>query len=311
MSARHTEGQQVEQEYELEEIRDERPQGAYSSEEEDEDEVELIMVLAPLDPPRMTLSGEECDWATDIKAAIAATPGLDEVSDFMCVQLALKAKGDVGSGVDCAIRLQAFREEYGIKDTVEDGRRRLCDLFQLLPRHVLDFGQRPDGTYFFLVDLAQFDGAAKLTNEDKMKAYLGGCYYLYHACCPDIEAMRQGFIALIECQGMSFARKKDLKVVQKMVSELLCSYPIRGKVKHFHTSSFFNVMSSMFQRIVGRDAGLQFQTCCVIDIEARPLGSMYLVPTVESANQRVLGRMHEVLQLRYREENAFSLDPID
>lgn len=300
----------------LEEVRVEPPpplqQGAQldqnDNDDTDDDEVELAMVVAPLDPIRMTLTGQECDWASDIKEAIERTPELDHVSDFMCVQLALVVHEDVQGALDRAIQLQAFREEYDIKDTLEEGILLMGKLVDLFPRQYLDFGLHEDGDYVMIHDVVQFDGAL-LKTRDKMRTYLASQYYMNHAFYPDIEAMRRGTTILVECEGLSYTKKENFKPLNKMFSELLTAYPISGRCKQFHTSGFYNIMVSILKKVLPKSCEVPFECGCKFD--GGRLDKFYLLPTVESANQRVLESFSDALKLRYKEERAFSLLPYD
>lgn len=272
-------------------------------EDDSDDEVEIVMVLAPLDP--VDITGEECDWATDIKEAINLTPGLSSISDFMCAQLALFVKDDVEEALERAIQLQAFKEEYGIMDTLEDGRRFLRAFIRLFPRQVLDFSRRDDGTSVIVQNLAQLDSSV-LTTKESMRSFLGGSYYLHHALYPDFASMRSGALILVECAGMSFPDKQDFRIISKMYSELSAAYPLFAHVKSFHTSSFYNIMASTVQRLLPRQRRPKFETGCTCDTGR--LDTIFLVPTVEIANQRVLSQLSDSLRQRYEEDLVFSLN---
>jgi len=90
-------------------------------------------VLGPSDPGRMEISAEERQRALDIRSAIANAAEIDPVSDFMCAQLALIDGDNIIKALERVLHLQYFREEYGILDTAEDGRRHLMRLVDLFP----------------------------------------------------------------------------------------------------------------------------------------------------------------------------------
>ena len=152
-------------------------------------------------PSRMQLSDHERDLANNIKAAIAAHPDLDAVSDFMCAQLALVDGDDIEGALARVYHLQGFREEYGILDTAEDGRKCFGDYIRLFPRSHLCFTYFDQGGHYVLIfDNTQFDSSL-VKSEGNLRCWLGGSYYTGAALCPDFEAIRNGAVLVAECQG--------------------------------------------------------------------------------------------------------------
>ena len=270
---------------------------------DDDDEVEVIMVTAPLDPINMTLTGEECDWALDIKEAIQATPELDPVSDLWCVQLALFVRNDVAGAVERTLHMQAFCQEYGVKDNLKDGVRFLRWLIHLFPRHLLEF-TRDRGSCVLIHDATQMDTTV-LTTPEKINMYMGCMYYLHHAFYPDIEAMRCGVTVLIECEGFSLCKRHYAKVLRKLFSEFLTVYPIVGGMKQFHTTMWWNILSCGLRRLLPKHVRDRCVTGCTF--EGGRFDTIYLVPSVELANERVLRQLGESLRQRYDWESTFSL----
>jgi len=150
---------------------------------------------------RMHLTKEERLWAIDIKDVIEAEAELDNLSDFMYAQLALIERDNVEAALERAFTMQAFREEYKITDTFQDGRLFLKNLVDLFPGVYmsLSYNQR-DGNYVMAIDLAKFDMQGIATPEG-VATWLGGGYYFFHCCCPDFESIRRGWCALFETEG--------------------------------------------------------------------------------------------------------------
>jgi hypothetical protein len=104
-------------------------------------------------PNRMLLTDHERHLAINIKAAIAANPDVDSVSDFMCAQLALIEGDNIEGAIARAYHLQCFREEYGIRDTSEDGKKCFADYVELFPKLHLAFTfYFGEGNYVMVVE---------------------------------------------------------------------------------------------------------------------------------------------------------------
>jgi hypothetical protein len=153
------------------------------------------------DRRRMLLSDHERNLAIHIKAAIAANPEIDSISDFMCAQLALIDGENLQAATERAYHLQCFREEYGIMDTVEDGRKCFADYMHLFPKYHLHFTYyHQEGRYVMIFDNTHFDSSL-VKSEESLRCWLGGTYYTAVALCPDFEAIRKGVICVAECEG--------------------------------------------------------------------------------------------------------------
>ena len=102
-------------------------------------------------PDRMELSDHERNLAINIKTAISSDPELDPVSDFMCAQLALVDGDNIESALARVHQLQCFREEYGIRDTVQDASKQIVDYIKLFPRLQLCFTFYNEGGNYVIV----------------------------------------------------------------------------------------------------------------------------------------------------------------
>lgn len=265
---------------------------------------DLANVLGKDDPNRMKLTQQEHDWTVAIKAAIKAAPELDQVSDFMCAQLAIVCQNDVEDALRRCLGLQEFKKEYKVLNTFHEGYRCFQQVFGLFPEQNLSFSfSEKDGTYVFLHDSGKFEPTV-FTNAEMADNWLKAMYYWHLNFCPDFESIRKGVIILVECEGMTM-RRDVLKHYSALFSQLLTYYPINGQVRHYNTSAMMNVLCSILRQILpdhlkdSFEVGLQFEG---------NMSEAFLVPTVEIANQRMLARMEETLQRRYNNEQSFSLD---
>jgi hypothetical protein len=173
------------------------------SERSDDSAVDAMLqdIIVFDSPQRMRLSDHERDLAINIRAAIAANPEVNPVSDFMCAQLALLDGDNLEEATARVHHLQCFREEYGIMDTAQDGRKCFADYIKLFPKLHLCFTHfYHDGNYVLIYDNAHFD-SSQVRSEESLRCWLGGTYYSCAAVCPDFEAIRNGLILMAECEG--------------------------------------------------------------------------------------------------------------
>lgn len=268
----------------------------------------------PDDPRRMELTPEERDWALDIKDVIEMYPELDNLSDFMYANLALVVQDDVADAVRRAMQLQAFREEYGLKDTLSEQKRVLADYVRQNPSICYDYSFDPgQGRYVLVQDIAAFDKSGASTTKQVDDFAIGG-YYLLHSQFPDLEATRHGFTVLMECEGFSLSRNKHMwNLMQKFNTEVLSAYPVAkgGEVRHLNAPTMFNVMASTIRKLLPdqlrdkycRGPSYSFES----SLEGGRLDALYLTPTVEIAVERAVKSLQHSLDRRHRNEINFLL----
>lgn len=261
----------------------------------------------PLNPRRMIITYEERELALDIKEAIKADPEISNLSDFMYAHLALVVKDNVAEALRRAEQLQGFREEYGILDNAKEGNACFKKFVQQHPRQLLNFSFN-SGRYILIHDMVEFDSTCIKTH-DQMQIFMTGSYYLLQALVPDLEAIRRGPMALVECEGFSFSKKKSFKVFETMFSELMSVYPTWGEIKHFNSPVFFNIMASMLRRFLPLEMKDKFHTGC--QFEGGRLDTVYLMPTADIATDRIRIALAEALRIRYLSQTTFSLDEYD
>ena len=275
---------------------------------EEPEEERIPSVMGPDDSRRMNLTDEEVDWALDIRDAIGMMPELDAVSDFFCVQLALIVKDDVGEAVERAMGLQAFKEEYNILDTYEEGSRCLRGLVHLLPRMWLSFAySHDDGMYVEAHDLPKFD-VSLIHNPEKVRTFLAGIYYMHHAMNSDFAGIRKGTIVLVECEGFDWTKKATFNFQNRVFTELLSHYPYCIEGRHYNTGAVFNIYLSMLRKLLPEKLKKTLQVGFQLD---ERLDKYFLVPTVEAAEERMLLRLEECLRRRYENIKAYSFPSDD
>lgn len=257
---------------------------------------------------RMDMNEEELQWARAVKSAIEASNELDNLSsDYLYAQYAIVERGNVPAALDRAARMQAFREEYGVLDTLADARRHLEALVDSMPGLFLSFSfNQCDSNYAVVLDVTKFDMSAIQTHE-RVSSCIKGWYYLLQALTPDLEAVRQGATFLCECEGYQWRKDNmiDLKTFERAWQELGVIYPGRfNQIKFFHTGVCFNLLASMSKRFLPKEIHDYFEVGCNFMFR---LDSIYLLPSLEDANERICARFEEALQRHSYHEKQFCL----
>ncbi|CAB9530842.1 expressed unknown protein [Seminavis robusta] len=259
------------------------------------------------DPERMPLTTQLHQWAQNIKEAVKAHDDVNLISDFMCAHLAIYFQGDTEAAVENALRLQEFRQDNDILDTLNDSRRAVAKLIKLFPEVYLSYSFNPDdGNYSFAFDMTKIS-MEKMTRTEMFTTCNAGEYYMHHAMSVDFELIRKGGIIVCECDGYDWTQHLDIHMIQKLRLEIAWTYPLQYQAqKHYNGGVMFNVVLSMLKKMLPTKIGSKFETG--FQFEGR-LDSIYMVPTVEAANQRLLQSLDIALQRRYELEKSFSLGP--
>jgi hypothetical protein len=95
----------------------------------------------------------------------------------------------------------------------------------------------------------------------------------------------------------------DLKSLKRVWYELASVYPFKlNKLKYFNSGTAWNVAISMVKPLLPKESTVELGC----QLETR-LDSLYLVPSLQDANRRLLGRVEETLRRRYGNERTFQL----
>lgn len=254
--------------------------------------------------PRMHLSEQEREWALAIKTATEADDSLENLTDFQYVQVAFIDHDDVQSALNRLRHLQAFREEYHLRDDIEDATFCLRNFLRQHAGVILSIAyNNDDGNYVMIFDQAAFDQNSLLHPED-WRTHLVCMFYVMSSLSPDFYAMRKGVVFVIECEGYDW-KNCDLNTIERTWVEILGVYPvIFRQIKYFHTGMFANMAAALMKRFLPEAIHTKIQLGC--RFEGR-LDTFYLIPSPEAANERILERMQICLRRRYENEQGFSL----
>lgn len=255
----------------------------------------------------ISLTEEERQQVLALKAAIESSDHIKNVSDFDCVTLALGCDGNLERALEAAFKLQCFRELYKIEETVEDGIRTIRGFMQQHPGLILEVCYLPtEQTYWFFLDFAQFRPALVKSDQD-FRFFQGGAYYIYRAMCSNIQGIRTGAITMIECEGVSM-QNVDFKFEEKIFHELWAYNPVRYKETFcLHTNMSFVLLLGMLKRLMNCSQLASLQTACSFGGYEGRVDPLFKMPTLEIAQENLLGRIEGYLAERYQNEREFSL----
>lgn len=273
------------------------------------DELELLLTLvravSPPDvDPRMVLSAEERGWALAIKVAAKETPGIDALSDYECAQYALIDRGILQASLIRAQHLQVFREEYSLRDTLEEGMQICRSMINLYPKFLLSISFCETEGYVAVFDVAALV-QERLKSDDNYRTMLGFLYFCGQFVSPDFETIRNGTVIICEAEGFDAKTNLSPSTHRRLWTEIISVYPMNVKaIQYFHTGVFANVHISLLKKFMPLDLAAKIQTG--LQFPGR-LDTYYFVPTREAAHGRILGQLDSMLKLRYANVESFRL----
>ncbi|CAB9526716.1 expressed unknown protein [Seminavis robusta] len=260
---------------------------------------------------KLLLTPGERQRALSIKAAIESAPFIQNRPDLEYAHLALCCSPNMSQEalLETAHKLQCFREQYGIQETVEDGVRSLRELMMQQPGHILDISYVPsEQTYHCVSDFAKLD-PSKVQSEKDYRVYQSAFYYIMRATSTSPESMRKGLIISASCEGMTL-RSVNVQFQERCVAELWNYYPALYKeITWYNTPTAANMMYSMIRKFMTKEFRDNWKVGAIGDYEGR-LDSLFAIPTLEDAQEQVLQRVESYLQERYHNEQHFRLEQI-
>ncbi|CAB9512557.1 expressed unknown protein [Seminavis robusta] len=254
----------------------------------------------------MEISDQEKLWARAIKAAIESCPDLEKLSDFEYCQLAIIDQGNMEAAVDRATSLQGFRQEYDVKDTLEDALTALRQLVSVMPSLFLSFTcNHSSGGYVTIADMAAYDLQA-LKTEKGWKTHMLGHFYLFGAMCTDFRSIRTGINFVVECDGFSWTSNMDFVISKNLCRDFYSIYPYRAQqLSYFHTNLFLNMTIAACRAVLPKSIASKFQVGCIFP--GGRLDQFYLIPDQHTAAERTIHRMQESIRRRYAMVASYKL----
>ena len=287
----------------------------------------------PKPDPNMMVTAAEFQRALEIREAVFASDKIDtaikapdkrqpllpfnlnpdpdtigRLTDYDYAQCAITIGSlDTEVIVDRLYKLQSFRKEYKIYDTVEEGMGLIYKLMQLFPGYILsvDFAPRY-GSYIFVFDFAAFF-PERLQTREHMRIYMGGLYYIFKCLSTNLKAVRSGVVFIAECEGTSQANF-DMALEEKFMYELTSYFPFRHKeCLWLNTPTVANIAYALLKPLVTREFLATWRMGCKLDGYEGRIDSLFKTPTQAIAQEQLLGRIDKFLAQRHRNEFEFEL----
>jgi len=158
----------------------------------------LLLLLAHVET--MKISDDECQWATDVRAAAEADEELKPLTDYQYIQHAIEAQGNVPEALRKIRGMQYFREEYRIQDTVEEGMELIKGYMELHKGFVLSIESDFQNGHFVIVYDYKHRNSTTIDMPKDWRIHLGGFYYMCQAITAHFLAIREGVVHICECK---------------------------------------------------------------------------------------------------------------
>lgn len=259
----------------------------------------------------MALTVAEINRAWEIKVAAHSRGDLKPLSDFAYVQYAICTLDEPMEVVlQRMAMMQAFREEFNIQDTMEDA-------MKTLHQHTIDnagfliaFEYLRSSQNFLSVEVwpKLFPERISRTSET-YRTWIAAMYYKFQAKSCQFRAIRNGPSQIGECLGTNMIENCQLEFFENYMHRFSRWYPRKQ-----HEFFFLNSPACVNYVLSGIKKFLNPQITKkillgeqIVGFEGRSIEDLYNTPTPEMARQRVLQVIHQYLQLRWDNEEAFQL----
>jgi CRAL/TRIO domain len=261
----------------------------------------------------MLLTTQEITKARLIKAAVEWEASLKNLSDFEYVQYALThgastENNQIPTILEHISRMQAFKETYGIQDTVADGLACIQAAMEQHPGLFLSIHYNAeDGNTTAVEDWAAFFPGTIATPEQHA-CLLKGLYYRFECLNPTFLATRLGVSNLIECQGVSW-QNHDTNLQEQLLAELLVSYPTRYREMYLVNSPLVvNLAIALWKRHMSRNLRETFRLGYQLPgMEGRRIDVLFKIPTPEIADRATISTSRDLLVARYQHRATYQL----
>lgn len=253
----------------------------------------------------MSLTQEERELAEDIKTVVELDSEIRPLSDYLCAQFAIFAltQNDPPTLPEIIDQVKAFNEakvEHMILDSYQDGLLYVEHFLRdLVPGYTLSamYGE-PNAV---VVDIGNFD-MRLLDDDNRVREWIAGLFYMNHAATKSFQTTRDGLNLFVECEG--FKPPTNMYRINPLLKwgEFGATYPLRfASFRHFHTNLVVNLIVSASKTVLPSFLHEHFEVGCQMNSR---LDEIFLVPDLETANDRILASVQKALQERYEHEKS-------
>lgn len=264
---------------------------------------------------------QELAWAKATRRAAVADPEVNEsfLTDLEYFQHAVVSKGDTVKALQRIKRMQAFKEQYGIKvnGSYDEALRDGVAADAQLPGFSLSMGELPDGTAVVCFHYAAFQARkiARQSVEGRNIAMRGAFYGMQGFSC-SLPAIRAGAVFLSEWQGAGW-QNFSLLMEERMAQLYSHAYPVRvQQMAILNANLFIRVGVKLMDMFISRKVR-QVQVLAESRrafLEAHPQYTPDVLPEAWGGTvrvQNVMDQFKQRIQKRYDLEAKFRLDDDD
>lgn len=269
--------------------------------------------IQQLPDPAMELTTQERQWALETKRAFEEDDDIiaRSFTDMQIATYAIIDQGDIGRSVERAQCFQAFRMDYNINDTAEEGIQIMRLQNQFCPGMLLSLEECSNedgyGAHALIIHLAKYFPLRFLEHPKNFRANIGSMYYQIRCTQADFRSVRNGFRQIIEMEGVGWTNF-SFQVERKALVELLGHLPYQRKqVQCLRPPSIAVLTLSLMKPFLAEHKAFLFGTKELQEEFPTPIDNLYLQPNPEEAFDSLMKRCEQMLQKRANNEAAFRL----
>lgn len=260
----------------------------------------------------MRLSPDEAALAWQLKRDVESNQELTALSDFEYAQYAICAIAHGESTEETLQRmamLQAFKREYGLNDTAQQGLEMLEAWTLQHPGMLLSIEKLASSqNYVGVLDWGAFYPSRLVTHED-FRTLLGGLYYMFEALNCQLQSIRSGYSMLVECMDVT-TDHHDVRLFDRLAQEFLRWYPrIRKEIFLQNAPGVvLFAINTLKKHLPQTHRAIQLGQQ-VPGLEGYRLDQIYATPSKDQARIRMLIKAYSFLSIRYNSRKGFVLSP--
>jgi len=265
--------------------------------------------------PTMALTAEERTWALSLKEAFQNHEDIlaCAITDMEIATYAIIDQGNLERSCERAICMQAFKMQYNINDTTEEGLYIFRRLHEFCPGLLLSIESCPNedgcGSHALVMDLARYYPLRFLNDPRDFRYNIGAIYYMKLCTQPDFQSIRDGYRHLCECDGVTW-ENASFKVESRNIDQLLAHMPYRRRlVKCLRVPSVLLVLYSLMKPFLPKEEydAFLFGTEDLQTEFPERIDQFYLQPNMDQAHKNMIQRCRALLTRRYYHQRAFRL----
>lgn len=272
--------------------------------------------------PTMVITDTELGWALELKIAVAENDELDKLCDMEYAHHAIVARGNLQEALTRVERMQLFRQNYKIDNSLEQGLYYIRELMKQQPGFLMNIDidlVRQESLNVFDCGVFQPNVALDTTASpetgirDNWEVFSCAAYYVKYASQPTLAVIRNGLLELADFGEYGWSNFST-ETNQRLMDEVISHYPMKWNgLLLYNTVPAANVIMSLCKPLMGASMRNALRLGCQF-VEAdgshncnRRLREFYLQPNREEAEANLLERARLLLSTRCHNERTFRL----